>query len=155
METWKEFEQNEITHSGAHYLMSIEHLVTARGYARVSDVARHLEVTRGSASLALKLLREKGFIDQDENRFLRLTGEGERIARAVRARRAIVESFFTDVLHIDPTQAQIDTCKIEHLISRESGQRLLVLMQFLLSGDRDTRRVLEKFWSYAEPEETQ
>ena len=155
METWKEFEQNEITHSGAHYLMSIEHLVTARGYARVSDVARHLEVTRGSASLALKLLRQKRLIDQDENRFLRLTGEGERIARAVRVQRAIVKSFFTDVLRIDPVQAEIDTCKIEHLISRKSGQKLFALMQFLLSGDRDTRRVLEKFWNYAGPDETQ
>lgn len=149
METWKEFDQNEITHSGAHYLMSIEHLTGQRGYARVSDVARYLDVTRGSASLALKGLREKGLVDQDDNRFLRLTEEGERIARAVRAQRAIVETFLTDVLHIDPVQAEIDTCKIEHLISHESGQKLLVLMQFLLSPDPDTRHVLDKFWGFA------
>ena len=39
-EVWKSFEDNEITHSGAHYLMTIKNLLEHQGYARVTDIAR-------------------------------------------------------------------------------------------------------------------
>lgn len=147
MDTWKAFEQNEVTHSGAHYLMAIHDLIEQRGYARVSDVARALEITRGSASLALKALRERGFVDQDENRFLLLSEDGERIAHDVRSRHAVLEAFFREVLHVEADQAQIDACKIEHLISTESGERLLALLQHLLRADTETRSILRQFWA--------
>ena len=145
-DTWKEFEQNEITHSGAHYLMAIRDLIGRTGYARVSDVARELGITRGSASLALKTLREKELVEQDENRFLRLTETGERIGAVVHAQRTIVESFLRDVLHVAPDQAAVDACKLEHLLSLESGRRLLTFLQYVLADEPSTRAVLERFW---------
>jgi DtxR family transcriptional regulator, Mn-dependent transcriptional regulator len=147
VETWKAFENNEITHSGAHYLMAIHDLTDEHGYARVSDIARHLEVTRGSASLALKALREKGLVEQDENRFLRLCENGERIAHAVRSQRQVVQTFFREVLHVEAHQAEEDACKIEHLISTESGGRLLSFIKYLMEANPDTRALLRMFWS--------
>ena len=58
MEIWKEFEHNEITHSGAHYLMTIHALIEDHGYARVSDVARNMHITPGSASIMIKSLKQ-------------------------------------------------------------------------------------------------
>ena len=68
VETWKEFDHNEITHSAAHHLMAIDDLVQRLGYARVSDVARKLDITRGSVSISLQPLKREGLIEQDENR---------------------------------------------------------------------------------------
>lgn len=146
MEIWKEFEHNEITHSGAHYLMTIQKLIGEQGYARVSDVARSLNVTPGSASIMLRSLKEKGYIEEDHNRFLRLSESGQRLSVSVRSHRQILITFLRDVLKIDAVQAEVDACKMEHLICAETGERLLVFLQFLLSDDPHAKAFLDMYW---------
>lgn len=152
MEIWKEFEQNEITHSGAHYLMTIHELIEDQGYARVSDVARNMHITPGSASIMIKSLKEKGYLEEDRNRFLRLSNEGDRLAESVSSHRQTLITFLQDVLHIDAEQAEIDACKIEHLISSETGDRLTLFLQFLLSGEPDAKAFLKMYWDTLESE---
>lgn len=123
-DVWKKFEENNITHSAAHHLLAIMELKKSRGYARVTDVARHLNITTGSASTNLKSLKGKKLIIEDDNRFLNLSPEGEALARAVITRKRIFEKFLTEVLHVDPDQAEIDACKTEHLISAETARKL-------------------------------
>lgn len=133
MEIWKEFENNEITHSAAHHLMAISNLLTTFGYARVTDVAKRLSITRGSASITLKTLKEKGFVVEDENKFLQLSSKGNSLARLIQSKRGILTAFFRDVLQVDADVAEIDACKIEHLISFETGKQLLSFVKFLSS----------------------
>ena len=123
-DVWKQFEENNITHSAAHHLLAILELRSARGYARVTDVARHLNITSGSASTNLKSLKSKGLIIEDENRFLNLSPDGEALAKAVITRKAIFEKFLTQVLDVSAEQAEIDACKTEHLISAETARKL-------------------------------
>ncbi len=127
--TWKEFEKNETSHSVAHHLMTIYELRREQGYARPIDVSRRLNISRGSASITLKTLREKGLIEEDENRFLRLSAGGRSLAKSILARRALLQRFFTDVLGVSTAQAEIDACKMEHLISRESSNALAKFLQ--------------------------
>ena len=124
MDVWKQFEENNITHSAAHHMTAILELREKRGYARVTDVAKHLNITTGSASTNLKSLETKGLLIKDENGFLALTQEGEAIARAVNDRKHILERFFVDVLKVTPQQAEIDACKTEHLVSTETALKL-------------------------------
>lgn len=147
-EVWKAFAAHEVSHSAAHYLTTIQDLRETRGYARVSDVARELSVTKGSVSVQVKHLREKGFVTEDENRFLNLTSQGETIARDVRHNREVLDQFLRDVLGIRPEQAEADACKIEHLLSHETSGRLLGLVEVLQSGDTDARKFLKKFGGF-------
>ena len=146
MDVWREFEHNEITHSGAHYLMTVQQLIEDQGYARVSDVAREMHITPGSASIMIKSLREKGYLEEDRNRFLKLSEEGNRLAQSVWSHRQILIAFLKGVLHIDAEQAEIDACKIEHLISTTTGERLLLFLQVLLSDDPHGRAFLKSYW---------
>ena len=123
-DVWKQFEENGLTHSAAHHLVAILELRQLRGYARVTDVARHLNITTGSASTNLKSLRQKGMIDEDDNRFLSLTKEGELLAEAVVRRKRILNDFLVQVLKVSPEQAEIDACKTEHLVSAETTSKL-------------------------------
>lgn len=123
-DVWKKFEENDITHSAAHHLIAIMELREKRGYARVTDVARHLNITTGSASTNLKALKIKDLIVEDENRFLELTAEGQAIARAVHQRKELMYRFLTGVLKVSPEQAEIDACKTEHLVSSETARKL-------------------------------
>lgn len=138
---WREFENNPLSHSMAHYLMAIDSLRAEFGYARSTDVAEMLEVSRGAASMALQQLKKRGWVAEDPNRFLLLTEEGKRIAGLVENNFVILSKFFENVLHIDKDVALGDACKMEHLMSIETGQRLLALVRFLLSEDPAAARV--------------
>jgi Mn-dependent DtxR family transcriptional regulator len=124
MDVWKQFEENNITHSGAHHLLAVMDLRKERGYARVTDVARELNITTGSASTNLKSLKAKGLVLEDDNRFLILSPEGEKLAQAVLARKNIFQKFLVEILKVNKEQAEIDACKTEHLISAETARKL-------------------------------
>jgi DtxR family transcriptional regulator, Mn-dependent transcriptional regulator len=124
MDIWKKFEENNITHSAAHHLQAILELREKRGYARVTDVAKDLNITTGSASINLKALKGKGLVIEDENKFLSLSSEGEEIARAVHMRKNILQDFLQNILKVSAEQAEIDACKTEHLISAETAKKL-------------------------------
>lgn len=123
-DVWKQFEENNITHSAAHHLLAVRELRKSRGYARVTDVARLLNITTGSASTNLKSLKHKGLVQEDDNRFLELTKEGASLAEAVLTRKELFHRFLVEVLHVSPEQAEIDACKTEHLISGETAGKL-------------------------------
>lgn len=124
IETWKEFNDNEITHSAAHHLLAIQELTDARGYARVTDVAKHLDITTGSASTNLKSLKQKGLVEEDDNRFVKLSDEGQRLADAILNRRSVLHNFFANILGVEPHQAEVDACKTEHLLSSETTEKM-------------------------------
>ncbi|MFQ5651288.1 MAG: metal-dependent transcriptional regulator [bacterium] len=148
METWKAFEHNVITHSAAHHIMTIAHLIDKKGYARVTDVAKHLGITRSSASITLKTLKERGYIEEDENKFLRLSQEGKRLSSSILSNRIILIRFLQDVLQVEPSQAEIDACKMEHLLSKESCEKLFRFLRFLSSEDTRVKTLLSAFWQY-------
>ncbi len=148
MEIWKAFEKNKISHSAAHHLMTIYDLLGENGYARVTDVARRLEITRGSASITLKTLKEKGLVKEDQNKFLLLSDEATSISQSIQSMRTIFKKFLITVLNVNPCQAEIDACKIEHLLSPETGKKLLIFMKFMSGDDKNARNFLETFHLY-------
>lgn len=123
-DVWKEFGENSLTHSQAHHLLAILELTQTKGYARVTDVARFLEITTGSASTNLKSLKQKNLVVEDENRFVALGPEGRKLAEAIIDRRSILLNFFEKVLGVSHKQAEIDACKTEHLLSLETTTRM-------------------------------
>lgn len=133
-DVWKEFEDNQITHSAAHYLMAIRQLLDDHGYARVTDIAKALNITRGSCSISLKPLKKRGLVVEDENRFLKLSEEGQRLAELVELNDKLLELLFGEVLGVDADQAEIDACKIEHLLSIEVSTRLSAFVKLWNSG---------------------
>jgi len=147
-ETWKAFGENPVTHSVAHHLVAIEELHASHGYARVSDVARQLGITRGSASLTLKGLKQRGLVVEDDNRFISLSSSGRELVQGIRAKRAVLEQFMVHVLRMPPAAAVTDTCKIEHLVSKEMAAGLLRLTH-CFSASGSAADVLRKVWAEA------
>lgn len=146
VETWKAFEANELTHSAAHHLLAIDEVGAAYGgWARVSDIARALNITRGSVSINLRALRKRGWVQTNEHRLVRLTPRGVNVVHAIRAKRAIVTTFLRDVLGVPDELAEIDGCKVEHLISDDTAQRLAQFLRVLHSGSPASRQLLAQF----------
>lgn len=116
--------------------MAVDRLRSENGYARVTDVAGMLAISRGAASLALSQLKERGLVKEDPNRFLLLTEEGVRLARQVENNYVLLTSFFENILGVDSQTAREDACKMEHLLSSASSQALLRFLQTLFAKPR-------------------
>ncbi|GAB4171026.1 MAG: metal-dependent transcriptional regulator [Calditrichia bacterium] len=142
---WKKFDESQLTHSGVHHLMAIYSLIRDRGYARGVDVAKYLNITRGSAFTTLKNLKEKGFITEDENKFYQLSRDGEQIINSVLNIRHVFIQFFRDVLNLSEKEAEEDACKIEHLISTKTAQQLLRFNGFFLNDSPKMNQIREDF----------
>ena len=109
--------------SGEDYLEAVLVLQQKQGMVRSVDVARHMEVSKPSVCHAVATLREGGFLTMDSDYFLHLTDVGREVAEQVYEKHC----FFTDRLieaGVDPETAERDACRIEHVISDESFQRL-------------------------------
>ena len=109
--------------SGEDYLEAILVLHKKMGMVRSVDVARHLEVTKPSVCHAVATLRDGGFLTMDEDYSLHLTDVGREVAEKIYERHC----FFTEQLiaaGVDPKTAEADACRIEHIISDESFDRL-------------------------------
>ncbi|MGI6458091.1 MAG: metal-dependent transcriptional regulator [bacterium] len=140
---WRAFEENELTHSVAHYLMAVDNLRAEYGYARVTDVANFLNISRGAASLAISQLKDRGLIKEDPNRFLLLTEEGQRLAHTVEHNFFLLTCFFENVLGVPAETARADACKMEHLLSDHSSKALVKFLQVLFSNRKWVRELTE------------
>jgi Mn-dependent DtxR family transcriptional regulator len=139
---WKCFEENILTHSAAHYLMTIKELLNRQGYARITDIAERLNITRGSCSISIKALKNRGWVLEDKNRFLHLSKEGHRLAALVERNDELLETFFRDILGISPEQAKIDACKVEHLLSMETTMKLAGFIKYTASDSSIAKEFL-------------
>ena len=115
----------EIHASGEDYLEAILVLHKKMGTVRSVDVARHMEVSKPSVCHAVATLKKGGFLLIDVDHFLHLTDLGREVAEATYEKHR----FFTDRLieaGVDPETAERDACRIEHVISEETFERLKV-----------------------------
>ena len=109
--------------SGEDYLEAVLVLQKKKGMVRSVDVARHMEVSKPSVCHAVSTLKDGGFLTIDEDHFLYLTDVGREVAEQIYEKHR----FFTEMLinaGVDPITAERDACRIEHVISESSFQRL-------------------------------
>lgn len=142
--TWKEFGKNDLTHSSAHYLMAIHQLLETQGYARLSDVAKRLNISKGSLSTSLKPLFKKNLIEEDDNKHIFLTEEGKNHAIKIKNTDVIFKHFLTDILKVDEETAEVDACKVEHLLSTVSTAKILKLIKALENNQELLKQIQEE-----------
>ncbi|MEN8150744.1 MAG: metal-dependent transcriptional regulator [Planctomycetota bacterium] len=150
MATKSRFDHEPVTHAVAHHLVAIAELLEEYGYARVSDVARRLGITRGSASITLKGLKQKGLVTDDDRRFLGLSDEGRAITDSIRAKKAVMKDLFTRILRVEEAQAELDTCQVEHVISPDTACRAQRLLDFVDSGANEVDSFFSAFREFTE-----
>ena len=101
------------------YLEAILVLSRELGNVRSIDVANYLEYSKPSVSVAMKRLRENGFVTLDEHGNLILTGSGLSIALKIYERHLVISQFLISI-GVDEEIAKKDACRMEHTMSPES-----------------------------------
>ena len=102
--------------SAEDYLEMILRLTEEKGYARSVDIAMGLGVSKPSVSVAMKQLREGGYIVMGKDNYITLTESGMEIAQRIYERHKVLTRILT-MIGVDPETAQEDACKVEHDIS--------------------------------------
>lgn len=113
----------KIQKSAEDYLEMIMMLKEKRGNVRSIDVATEMGVTKPSVSVAVKRLRENGYLVVDDDGMLNLTESGSEIAGRMYDRHRMLTDFFVSI-GVSPETAREDACKVEHDLSDETYKAL-------------------------------
>ncbi len=113
----------QIKESAENYLETILVLQEKQGHVRSIDLANELNFKKSSISVAVKKLRENGFIAVDENGYITLEKPGYEIASQIYDRHKTITNLLISTGVSKETAAE-DACRIEHVISNESYQCL-------------------------------
>ena len=113
----------DMTPSKENYLKVLLEL-SGGSEVRSIDVAKALGITKASVSCMMKRLRDEGYITKDKYGAVTLTEKGLKEASNVKRRYNLLKSFFVKILGVDTVTAAEDACRIEHIISPESLDKI-------------------------------
>lgn len=113
----------KIHESAENYLETILVLQHRKGSVRSIDIANELEFSKPSVSVAMKNLRQGGYIEVDPSGLIHLLPAGRAIAEAVLEKHRMITDFLV-TLGVDPAIAAEDACRIEHVLSDESFEAI-------------------------------
>ncbi|MGN0348157.1 MAG: metal-dependent transcriptional regulator [Roseburia sp.] len=112
-----------INESVENYLETILILNRRLGNVRSVDIANEMNFKKPSVSVAMKHLRENGYITVNSDGHIRLTESGFEIADRIYERHTTLSNWLI-MLGVDPRVAAEDACKIEHDVSAESFEAI-------------------------------
>ena len=131
-QTTKNKKEADLSHSMVHYLLTIHKLKEARGFARVTDIAKDLGLTKGSVSTALNNLKKRSLVhEEDDCKFLALTDLGHKEVHKILSSRTLLYYFLKDFVGVSEEVASKDSCLMEHLISSETNLKFFDFMKKL------------------------
>ncbi|QNU67054.1 metal-dependent transcriptional regulator [Ruminiclostridium herbifermentans] len=113
----------KIQESAEMYLETIFVLSKKNNCVRSIDIASELDYKKSSVSVAMKNLREHGYIKVDGDGFITLTDEGIKVAQTMFERHTLLSDCLI-LLGVAKEIAIEDACRIEHVISAESFEAI-------------------------------
>ena len=112
------------------YLEAIYNLDAEKGYVSAADISEKLGVKPPTVSSMVRNLADKGYLEHEKYRGMRLTPSGEKVARSVIRRHHVISELLS-MLGVDEPTAYVDTEGIEHHVPPATVKRLERLAEYL------------------------
>ncbi len=116
-----------IKESAEMYLETIL-VLSKKGAVRSIDIAKEMNFSRPSVSVALHNLEKEEYISIGPDQTVKLLPKGSEIAKTIYERHTVLTEFF-EQLGVKSAIASEDACKIEHDISPESFKAIKKLVK--------------------------
>ena len=113
----------ELHESAEDYLETILILHERNGQVRSIDIVNEMNFSKPSISIAMKKLRENGYIRMDVSGLITLTPEGMAIAERIYSRHKLLTRVLT-AIGVDEKKAASEACKIEHDIDDDTYEKI-------------------------------
>lgn len=124
------------------YLEAIYNLYAEKGYVSASEISEKLGVKPPTVSSMVANLAEKGYLEHERYRGMRLTPSGEKVAKSVIKRHRIISDLLS-MLGVDPPTAYLDTEGIEHHVHPTTLKRFERLADYLRENPGALKAVRE------------
>ncbi|MEO8350835.1 MAG: transcriptional regulator MntR [Chthoniobacteraceae bacterium] len=125
------------------YLERILELINTKGYARVVDIARSLNISQASVTNMVQRMDAEGLLKYEKYRGLVLTTAGETLARNITRRHRLLTDFF-QLLGLDENVIFHDVEGMEHHISPPTLRAIEALTEALQRQPALVARVREQ-----------
>ena len=106
------------------YLEAILRITEEKGSCRSVDIARLLDVSKPSVSVALNKLEAEGYAVMDGEKQVSLTEKGLVIAAETLARHVYFKDFLM-AAGVEESVAEDEACAMEHMISADTFRKLM------------------------------
>ncbi len=111
------------------YIETIYLLEQKNKVARVSEIGRSMKVRKASVVSAVSNLRKQDLINHEKYGFITLTQAGRETAETVYKKHKIILEFLENILKVEPEKAIEEACKIEHVLSGNTVDKLSVFLE--------------------------
>lgn len=119
----------KIQESGENYLETILLLEMRNGTVRAVDIANELGFSKPSVTRAMGVLKKAGLVDQELYGSIRLTDAGRKRANEIYDRHVLIKEFLMTILSLDAVTAETDACRIEHIVSPLTIERMRAVLR--------------------------
>lgn len=113
------------------YLKTIYKLQSEHKVVRVKDLALTLGVRSPTVVGVISGLKESGLVEQEHYGYISLTPAGEERAGTLVQNEFLLKSFFQEILNLEPEEAEVNACSVEHYITSNCRERLVDFIRFL------------------------
>ncbi|MHA1835577.1 MAG: metal-dependent transcriptional regulator, partial [Candidatus Odinarchaeia archaeon] len=97
------------------YLEKIGEIVNEKGYAKIKDISRKLNLVPSTVTEMMKRLEGKNFIKYEKYGAVTLTELGRKKIQELDEKHKTLKKFFM-IIGLDEETAEKDACIIEHVI---------------------------------------
>ena len=113
----------ELLESGEMYLETMYLLSQEKEHVRAVDIVRKLGYSRPSVSRGVSVLKERGYITVGEHNYLSFTEKGRALVESIYEKHRVLTDYFKRI-GVSEETAEADACRIEHVISDETFQKI-------------------------------
>lgn len=108
---------------------AIYHIIGDKGAVRAADIAARLGVSRPSVTVALRFLVKEDLVRHKPYDVITFTDKGRSVAKDVVKKHSVLKAFFRDCLGVNEAEAEEAACGMEHTLSKNILQKLLVFVE--------------------------
>lgn len=122
--------REKMSSSVEDYMEAVYILTEEKDEVGTSDIASFLGVKLPSVTEMLRKLRERDLVNYEKYGKITLTPEGEELGEKISSRHSDLVSFLK-LVGVNEESAQVDACKIEHVVGQETMERLRKFLKFV------------------------
>ena len=114
----------QMSQSIEDYLEAIYNHLKEHSGMRITTLAKQMNVAKSSANQAVNRLKVMGFVTHEAYGMIYLTELGKQKGKDIVNRHSLLYRFLSEVLQVSDENAENDACKIEHIISTETAEKI-------------------------------
>lgn len=133
-----------VAESLENYLENIYMLSQENAIVKSVDLANAMGFSKPSVSRAVHILADEGYLTFEKHGHLQLTEKGREKAMSVYERHVFLTQYFTS-LGVDPDVAEADACRVEHVLSKETFEKVVDHISYCVNSCPANSNPLQDF----------